>query len=128
MWTVDLHTARKGLWLALGIVAISAAAAAGASSGSGGGTITTIARLSGPGGVAVDRSGNVYFADGDQVRKRDTARRNHHDCRYGQGGLEPRTADAFEEVTLQFGLGIAPWMEEHCSPEILSQVAEVASG
>ena len=72
MWTVDLHTARKGLWLALGIVAISAAAAAGASSGSGGGTITTIARLSGPGGVAVDRSGNVLFADGDQVRKRDT--------------------------------------------------------
>jgi zinc-ribbon domain len=39
--------------------------------------------------------------------------------------LEPRIEAAFEDAGLQIALGIGPWAEEHCSQEVLDQVAEV---
>jgi len=42
--------------------------------------------------------------------------------------LEPRISQAFEDIGLQFGLGVAPWADEHCSQEALDQLAEVVNG
>ena len=39
--------------------------------------------------------------------------------------LEPRIAEAWEDLGLQFSLGVAPWMDESCSPELLAQAQEL---
>lgn len=39
--------------------------------------------------------------------------------------LEPTVASAWDDLSLQFSLGVAPWMDESCSPELLAQAQEV---
>ena len=39
--------------------------------------------------------------------------------------LEPTVAQAWEDLSLQFGLGVAPWMDESCDPELLAQAQEM---
>ena len=42
--------------------------------------------------------------------------------------LEPRISEAFEDAGLQITLGIGPRADEHCSQEVLDQVAQVVNG
>ena len=42
--------------------------------------------------------------------------------------LEPRVADAFSDVSLEVTLGIVPWMDARCDPELLEGLGDLGNG